>query len=142
MTDTSQCQVFHIWGSLSITFCQHCYYLYYYNKIVIAQAMLGYILTKQYSYIINAYYRAVVSAILQNSSWKQGLRVCYPSHINKENQKSTSSQQSRGTTNNGGNAQENESINYGTTPFRELIKSMPGTVILWTLKCNVVNNLI
>lgn len=86
----------------------------------------------------------MVSAVLQSSSWKQGLRVSYPSHVNKENQKLTNSQQSRNTTIDRGKMQDNESINYGTTPFRELIKSMPGTVeysvTLFTLSILIVLN--
>ena len=73
----------------------------------------------------------MVSAILRHSSWKQGLRVTYPSNLNKENRNLTNLQQSRSATIDRGQMQdqlEDENINYGTTPFRELIKSIPGTV--------------
>lgn len=71
-------------------------------------------------------HRAVVSVILQSSSWKQGLRVSYPPHANKGYPKLISSQQSRSTMIDHGKLQDDDSIYYGTTPFRELIKSMPG----------------
>ncbi len=77
--------------------------------------------------------RAVVSVILQSPYWKEGLRVSYPPHLNKENQNLVNLQQSRnGTIDRGKLQQDNddENINNGTTPFRELIKTMPGTVII------------
>ena len=68
--------------------------------------------------------RAVVSVILKSSSWKHALRVSYPSYMDEHT--TNSARKSRRVTNND-REQENEGIN-STTPFRELIKTMPGAL--------------
>ena len=67
----------------------------------------------------------MVSVILQSSSWQKGLRVSYPSHIMEDNTESPN--KPRKTTDDA-KKKEDDSI-YGTTPFRELIKTMPGATI-------------
>ena len=70
-------------------------------------------------------YRAVVSVILQSPSWKHALRVSYcPPHIIKCD---------RHTLERNASTIDEEQVNLkkcNTTPFRELIKTMPGVAIL------------
>ena len=69
------------------------------------------------------YCRAVVSVVLQSSSWKHALRVSYPSHMDTD----TNSAKNSRNTSSDGKKQDDEGI-YSTTPFRELIKTMPGAI--------------
>lgn len=67
----------------------------------------------------------MVSVILQSSSWQKGLRVSYPSHAMEDNTESPN--KPRKTTDDAKKKEDDSS--YGTTPFRELIKTMPGSII-------------